>query len=46
LSEESLQIAKKRREAKNEGEMERYIHLDAEFQRIASGDLKKKTLPM
>ena len=33
LSEEALQIAEKRREAK--GEMERYTHLNAEFQRIA-----------
>ena len=35
LSEEALQIAVKRREAKGEGEKERYIHLNAEFQRIA-----------
>ena len=35
LSEEALQIAVKRREAKNKGEKERYIHLNAEFQRIA-----------
>ena len=35
LSEEALQIAVKRREAKNEGEKERYAHLNAEFQRIA-----------
>ena len=34
LSEESLQIAKKRKEAKGKGEKERYIHLNAEFQRI------------
>ena len=33
LSEESLQIAEKRREAKGKGEKERYIHLNAEFQR-------------
>ena len=35
LSEEALQIAVKRREAKGKGEKERYIHLNAEFQRIA-----------
>ena len=35
LSEEALQIAVKRREAKNKGEKERFIHLNAEFQRIA-----------
>ena len=35
LSEEALQIAMKRREAKNKGEKERYTHLNAEFQRIA-----------
>ena len=35
LSEEALQIAEKRREAKGKGEKERYTHLDAEFQRIA-----------
>ena len=35
LSEEVLQIAMKRREAKNKGEKERYKHLNAEFQRIA-----------
>ena len=35
LSEEALQIAVKRREAKNKGEKERYKHLTAEFQRIA-----------
>ena len=34
LSEEALQIAKKRREAKGKGEKERYTHLNAEFQRI------------
>ena len=38
LSEEALQIAMKRREAKSKGEKERYIHLNAEFQRIASRD--------
>ena len=36
LSEEALQIAMKRREAKSKGEKERYIHLNAEFQRVAS----------
>jgi len=35
LSEEALQTAMKRREAKGKGEKERYIHLNAEFQRIA-----------
>ena len=35
LSEEALQIAVKRREAKSKGEKERYMHLNAEFQRIA-----------
>ena len=34
-SEEALQIAEKRREAKGKGEKERYTHLNAEFQRIA-----------
>ena len=34
-SEETLQIAEKRREAKGKGEKERYTHLNAEFQRIA-----------
>ena len=35
FSEEALQIAEKRREAKDKGERERYTHLNAEFQRIA-----------
>ena len=35
LSEEALQIAEERREAKGKGEKERYTHLNAEFQRIA-----------
>ena len=35
LSEEALQIAKKRREAKGKGENKRYTHLNAEFQRRA-----------
>ena len=44
LSEEALQIAKKRREAKSKGEKERYTHLNGEFQRIARRD-KKESLP-
>ena len=40
LSEEALQIAVKRREVKCKGEIERYIHLNAEFQRIARRDKK------
>ena len=40
LSEEALQIAMKRREAKTKGVMERYMHLNAEFQRIARRDNK------
>ena len=40
LSEEALQINLKRREAKSKGEKERYIHLNAEFQRIARRDKK------
>ena len=40
LSEEALQMAVKRREAKSKGEKERYIHLNAEFQRIARRDKK------
>ena len=40
LSEEALQIAEKRIEAKSKGEKERYIHLNAEFQRIARRDKK------
>ena len=40
LSEEALQIALKRREAKIKGEKERYSHLNAEFQRIARRDKK------
>ena len=35
LSEEALQIAVKRREPKSKGEKERYMHVNAEFQRIA-----------
>ena len=40
LSEEALQIAEKRREAKGKGERERYTQLNAEFQRIARRDKK------
>ena len=40
LSEEALQIAVNRREAKSKGEKERYTHLNAEFQRIARRDKK------
>ena len=40
LSEEALQIAVNRREVKSKGEKERYSHLNAEFQRIASRDKK------
>ena len=43
LSEEALQIAMKRREAKSKGEKERYKQLNAEFQRIARRD--KKAFP-
>ena len=38
LSEEALQIAEKRREAKGKGEKEKYTHLNAEFQRRARRD--------
>ena len=40
LSEEALQIAEERREAKGKGEKERYIHLNTEFQRISRRDKK------
>ena len=40
LSEEALQRAEKRREAKGKGEKERYTQLNAEFQRIARRDKK------
>ena len=40
LSEESLQIAERRREAKGKGEKERYTYLNAEFQRISRRDTK------
>ena len=41
MSEEALQIAEERREAKGKGEKERFTRLNAEFQRIARRDLKK-----
>ena len=44
LSGEALQIAVKRREAKNKGEKERYKHLNAEFQRIARRDKKASSV--
>ena len=40
LSEEALQIAMKRREAKSKGQKDRYTHLNGEFQRIARRDKK------
>ena len=40
LSEEALQIAEKRNDAKGKGKKERYTYLNAEFQRIATGDKK------
>ena len=40
MSEEALQIAEKRREAKGKGEKERHTHLNAEFQRIERRDKK------
>ena len=40
LTEEALQTAVKRREAKSKGEKERYKHLNAEFQRIVRRDKK------
>ena len=40
LSEEALQIAEKRREEKGKGEKEKYIHMNAEFPRIARRDKK------
>ena len=40
LSGEALQIAVKRRDTKDKGEKERYIHLNAEFQRLARRDKK------
>ena len=40
MSEEALQIDEKRRDAKGKGEKERYIHLNAEFQRVARRNKK------
>ena len=40
MSEEVLQIAEKRRDAKGKGEKERYTYLNAEFQRMARRDKK------
>ena len=40
LSEEALQIAEKRREAKSKGEKERYTHLNEELKRMARRDKK------
>ena len=40
MSEEALQIAEKRRDAKGKGEKESYTHLNTEFQRIARRDQK------
>ena len=40
LSDKALQIAVKRREAKDKGEKGKYAHLNAEFQRIAKRDRK------
>ena len=40
MSEEALEIAVKRREAKSKGEKERYSHLNTEFQKIARRDKK------
>ena len=44
LSEEALQIAVKRREAKSKGGKERYIRLNAEFRRIARRDKKASSV--
>ena len=43
LSEEALQIAEERKEAKSKGERERYIQLNTEFQRIA-GETRKSSM--
>ena len=40
MSEEALQIVEKRREVKGKGEKERYIHFNADFQRIERRDKK------
>ena len=44
LIEETLQIAVKRREMRSKGEKERYIHLNAEFQRIVRRDKKASVI--
>ena len=44
LSEETLQIAKKRKDEKGKGEKERYTHLNAEIQRIARRDKKASSV--
>ena len=44
LSDEALEIAEKRREAKGKGEKERYTHLNAEFQRIAKEKRKPSSV--
>ena len=44
MVEEALQIAEKTREAKGKGEKERYIHLNADFQRIARKDKKASSM--
>ena len=44
LSDEASQIAEKRREVKSKGEKERYIHLNAELQRIARRDKKPSVI--
>ena len=44
MSEEIIQSAGKRREAKGKGDKERYIHLNAEFQRIARRDKKPSSV--
>ena len=44
LCEEALKIAEKRREVKGKGEKERYIHLNAEFQRIVRRDKKPSSV--
>ena len=44
MSEEALQIAVERREVKSKGEKERYMHLNAEFQRIARRDRKPSSV--
>ena len=44
LSEEALQIAVKRSEAKSKGEKERFKHLNAEFQRIARRNIDQRSM--